>query len=113
LSDGITIKRYDDKFFIYEDDREITVITDTIEFCLSEKFRGKTTDENNSNFHFHFNINSLTSDMIPKTESLNQEIVLSSSFTPPLFGVTGLPSPFVETNPEFKSNGLLIWINGR
>ena len=70
-------------------------------------------DENNKNFHFHFTVNSLTNDMIPKTESLNQEIVLSSSFTPPLFGVTGLPSPFVEIYPEYKSNGLLIWINGR
>jgi len=67
----------------------------------------------NKKIPFHFNLPSLSNQINYKSENLNQEIVLSSSFTPPLFGVTGLTSPFLEGNQEYHSNGLLIWINGR
>lgn len=86
---------------------------DTIEFCLSEKFRERLIEDKNKSSPFHFNLTTISNKMNPKSESLSQEILLSSSFTPPLFGVTGLPSPLNDSNSENVSNGLLIWINGR
>ena len=113
MSDGITIKKYDEKFFVFEDEKEISVIVDTIEFCLPEKFRGKIIEDKDKNFPFHYNLTALSNKINPKSENLNQEIVQSSSFNPPLFGITGLPSPYNDGNQEYNSNGLLIWINGR
>lgn len=113
LNDGVTIKKYDDKFFIFEDDKEMAVILDTIDYCLPEKFREQISEEKEKAFPFHYNLSKLASKIQPKTENLDQEIVLSSSFMPPLFGVTGLPSPLLQDFPEGNNNGLLIWINGR
>lgn len=71
------------------------------------------SEEKNKAFPFHFPLTNLSNKIQLKIENLNQEIVLSSSFMPPLFGVTGLPSPIIQDNADSSNNGLLIWINGR
>lgn len=47
-----------------------------------------------------------------KSEKLNQDVLQSVSYCPPMFGITYLGSYF-ENKVDNKDTGILIWINGR